>query len=260
MNSTLPAHLLFALLLLLAAPGVAQRAVQTQGATAPGIKSAEKPIPPFTVWQLRPGESTESQVTAYQLNPSGYWLMLYVDASSKASLDLLAQVQTLAQTQALDRSGALLQPTPKANGAPSYSQFKLDASRLVIVLANATGAQLSQFQLNYPGLTPAAWTHDSNGAAAKLLGISGTPHLFGMREGLQRWQLPDTLRPHDLEPVITTWLALNRLPANKLTRNTVKHPAAGSIPRTAAGIGPNSPAPAAPALPATAPQTGGTSH
>jgi len=256
MTSIVPAPGLLALLLLAAAPAVAQTAGPARAASSAGIKAAEKPIPPFTVWQLRPGESTESQVTAFQLNPSGYWMMLYVDSSSKASLDLLAQVQTLAQTQAVDRSGALIQPTAKPTGAPSFSQFKLDASHLVIVLANSTGAQLSQFELNYPGLTPAAWTHDSNGAAAKLLGISGTPHLFGMREGAQRWQLPDTLRPQDLEPVMTTWLALNRLPANKLTRNTVKHPAAGSVAQTAAGIRPNSPAPAAPAVPVA----GGNSH
>jgi hypothetical protein len=240
------------------AAGQAQRA-QTQAApagtsAAAGVKVAEKPIPPFVVWQLRPGESTESQVTAYQLNPSGYWLMLYVDVSSKASLNLLAQVQTLAQTQAIDRSGAFVQPTPNATGAPSYSQFKLDASRLVIVVANSTGAQMSQFELNYPGLAPATWAHDSNGAAAQLLGIRGTPHLFGMREGAQRWQLPDTLRPQDLEPVMTTWLALNRLPANKLTRKQVKHPVTGSIAQTSAAIGPNSPAPPA------APATGGTTH
>ena len=227
-------HCLLAFILLAAAPCLCQTV--TPGAkqtSAPAVKVAEKPIAPFTVWQLRPGDSTESQVSPFQLNPSGYWLMLYVDSSSKASLDLLSQVQTLAQTQAVDRSGALIQPMLSTNGAPSHSQFKLDASRLVIIVAHATGAELSQFEVGYPGLTPATWAHDSAGAAAKLLGIRGTPHLFGMHEGLQRWQLADTLRAGDLEPVLTTWLALNRLPQNTLTRRKITHPAPGSIAQTA---------------------------
>jgi hypothetical protein len=216
-----------------AAPAVKQTVTAAMGTTAPTVKVAEKPIVPFTVWQLRPGDSTESQVTPVQLNPSGYWLMLYIDSSSKASLDLLSQVQTLAQTQAVEPSGALIQPKPAANGAPSYSQYKIDASKLVIIVAHASGAQLSQFQLNYPGLAAAAWTHDSKSAAAHLLGIHGTPHLFGMREGQQRWQLAETLKPADLEPVLTTWTGFNRLPANKLTRRKPTPPANLAAAKTA---------------------------
>jgi hypothetical protein len=67
-----------------AAPAVKQTVTAAMGTTAPTVKVAEKPIVPFTVWQLRPGDSTESQVTPVQLNPSGYWLMLYIDSSSKA--------------------------------------------------------------------------------------------------------------------------------------------------------------------------------
>jgi hypothetical protein len=233
------------LLALAILPAHAQtKAVAASTKPAQPIKVAEKPIPQFTVWQLRPGDSTESQVTPYQLNPSGYWLMLYVDSSSKASLDLLTQVQTLAQTQSVDRSGALVQPLPAAAAArtPSQSQFKLDPSKLVVVVAHASGAELSQFELNYPGLSSAAWTHDSAGAAAKLLGIHGTPHLFGMREGLQRWQLADTLRAQDLEPVMTTWSAFNRLPKNTLTRNKIAHPAPTSVANTAATSPPPTPA------------------
>ena len=193
---------------------------------APAIKVAEKPIPSFTVWQLRAGESTESQVTPVQLNPAGYWLMLYVDASSKTSLDLLAQVQTLAQTPALDRTGAVLQAASAGNGAAPVPQYKLDAGHLVIVVTNATGAQLGQFKLAYAGLAAASWARDSGGAAAKALGIRGTPHLFGMREDQERWQLPGNLSAHDTEPVLTSWQAMNRLPANKLVRHKVAPAAA----------------------------------
>ena len=138
--------------------------------------------------------------------------MLYVDSKSKVSLNLLDQLQTLAQTQVVDRSGALIQPTPTASGTPSYSQYKIDASKVVIIVAHASGAELSQFELNYPGLAASAWTHDSKSAAAHLLGIRGTPHVFGMREGQQRWQLAETLKSSDLEPVLTTWTGFNRLP------------------------------------------------
>ena len=72
------AHRLLALTLLAAAPCLAQTSAPaakqpanpTQGKTASTVKVAEIPIPPFTVWQLRPGDSTESQVTPVQLNPS----------------------------------------------------------------------------------------------------------------------------------------------------------------------------------------------
>lgn len=247
------AHRLLAFTLFAAAHCLAQSstsaAKQTgppaNGTPAPTIKVAEKPIVPFTVWQLRPGDSTESQVTPTQLNPSGYWLMLYVDSKSKTSLDLLSQVQTLAQTQAVDRSGALLQPTATANGATSYSQYKIDASRLVIIVAHASGAELSQFELNYPGLAAAAWTHDSKSAAAHLLGIRGTPHVFGMREGEQRWQLAESLKSADLEPVLTTWAGYNRLPQNKLTRHKPTPPASLAAARTTNAPTPN-PAPGPP--------------
>jgi hypothetical protein len=54
-----------------------------------------------------------------------------------------------------------------------------------------------------------------------------------MREGQQRWQLAETLKPADLEPVLTTWTGFNRLPANKLTRRKPTPPANLAAAKTA---------------------------
>ncbi len=231
------------LLCLLSGPALSSQiwpqASVNKGTGSRPIKLAEKLVPAFTVWQLRAGEATESQVSVEQLNPAGYWLMVYIDLRSKACQNMLTQIQTLTA------------PTVSATGETAPA--KLDPAKLVFVALHASGAQLSQFQLNYPGMAAATWTHDSQNAAANALGVRGTPHFFGMHESLQRWQYAGTPADSELPSMLTTWVAMNTQPKNKLTRNKVSPPATGSG-------GKSSSSPVIPATPSTVAIAPGAHH
>lgn len=174
------------------------------------VKVAETQIPLFHVWQQREGVANEIQVTQTQLNPGGYWLLAYVDRHADGSDALLKQLENLTK--------------PSPAGKPATAQ--LDPAKLVIVVARATGAQLSAMELEHPILAAAAWTHDENGAAANALHVHGVPHMFGMHAGLQRWQFAGALHDNELQPMVMTWLGYNRLGAGILTRSKPPAPPA----------------------------------
>ena len=106
-----------------------------------------------------------------------------------------------------------------------WGAHMMSLTKLVIVVARATGAQLSAMELEYPALASAAWTHDEKGAAASMLRIHGAPHLFGMHAGLQRWQFGGALQTTQLQPMVMTWMGYNSLGAGVMHRSKAQAPA-----------------------------------
>jgi hypothetical protein len=172
------------------------------------IKRAETTLPLF---QLR--STTDATIDSVHLSPGGYWLLLYRDLSSSRGDALLTLLDGMAK------------PAPLAAASSAAARTPLDASKLVIVLRNATGAQLSAMQLNYPDLKQAQWLRDEKNLAAHALKISGAPHLIGGHEGSWRWQLAGSLEDPAMQTTVQTWLRLNRLPKNALVVHKLKMPA-----------------------------------
>jgi len=172
------------------------------------IKVAETTIPLFHVWQQRGGAANETEVTPIQLNPGGYWMLVYLDRHAKGADTILKQLDTLATTAVARRAGAM----------------ELDPTKLVLVVAHVSGAQLSAIELEHPALATASWTHDEHGAAAAELRVRGVPHIFGMHAGLQRWQFAGELRDTDLQPMVTTWMGYNSLAPGAMHRSKAQVP------------------------------------
>jgi hypothetical protein len=185
-----------------------QKQSTTAKPAAAPVRLAEKPIPLFHVWQQREGVASEIQVTQIQLNPGGYWVLVYLDRHARGTDAMLKQLDALATTAILNKAGAT----------------QLDPARLVLVVGHVSGAQLSAMELEHPALSAAAWTHDEHGAAAAELQVRGVPHIFGMHAGLQRWQFAGELRDTDLQPMVTTWMSYNSLAPGAMHRSKAQVP------------------------------------
>jgi hypothetical protein len=60
-------------------------------------------------------------------------------------------------------------------------------ARVRVIVGAASPATLAQVQARYPLLTGATWYADSNGEAARALGLTGAPVLLGMRGTAIAW-------------------------------------------------------------------------
>ncbi|RXH58430.1 hypothetical protein [Granulicella sibirica] len=174
-----------------------------QSAPTNTVLTQEIQPPPYTLW-------TADGVTIdnTHLNPGGFWLLLYRDLNSARGDEALTLLESLT--------------TPPTATDTTKPAVPLDPARLVVVLTHATGAQVSQLQLNHPLLAKATWLRDEKETAAQALGLHGSPHLIGMHESALRWQLAGSLESPAARTAITYWVKNNDLPQNKLVLHKVK--------------------------------------
>ena len=209
---------------LLAQSAGASRVSRSAASGRSPIKLPEVTLPVFQLYS-----TSNSSIDSLHLNPGGYWLLVYRDLSSPRGDALLTLLDTMATPpvgNASTASGAA--PSTASAVAASASTQAIDPSKLVIVVRNATGAQLSAMQLNHPGLTRAQWLRDEKSMAAHALGITGAPHLVGAHEGARRWQLAGSLDDVAMQTAVRTWLHFNSLPKNTLVVHPMKRPPAAA--------------------------------
>jgi len=135
--------------------------------------AADRPLPDFAVTA-----SDAATVSSAQLGDADRWLLIYIRPDC-APCD----------------SVVYLWSDGDAPAAPS---------RVRVIVGAASPAVLAQVQAKYPLLNGAAWYADSNGEAARALGLTGAPVLLGMRGTAIAWT------SHGLLPVtrsqISAWI------------------------------------------------------
>ena len=118
--------------------------------------AADRPLPDFAVTA-----SDAATVSSAQLGDDHRWLLIYIRPDC-APCD----------------SVVYLWSEGDAPAAPA---------RVRVIVGAASPATLAQVQARYPLLTGATWYADSNGEAARALGLTGAPVLLGMRGTAIAW-------------------------------------------------------------------------
>ena len=144
------------------------------GVIARGLPA--EPLPTFTVTSPA-GDTVSSQ----QLSTSSQWLLVYLDPVTASNRKLLGLLKAWQTPQLIARVVLVI------DGKPADGKAWLEKE---------LGDQPP----------PLAWFADADGSAAKALAVSGTPTLFGVRDGQVEWKLAGVLnRPESLESIVRTW-------------------------------------------------------
>jgi hypothetical protein len=152
----------------------------------------ERPLPAFTLYT-----AADQAVPAQALAQSGYWLVVYRDRNCK-------------------QCDALMHMLSKHNQDPS---------RIVFVVSGVSGSDLLQLEQQYPELAAALWLRDLKSGFSSSMNITGTPHIFGMRNGAIRWQRGGvSAADATFSAAIDGWLKYNLLPPNKFVLTPAKKP------------------------------------
>ena len=150
----------------------------------------ERPLPAFTL-----STSDDQPITGQTLVEPGYWMVIYRSRKCTQCDDLM---KTLSQQTA-------------------------NASRMVFVVSDITGANLLLLEQQYPNLAGAHWLRDPKRSFALSMKINGTPHVLGMHNGAIRWQRGGISSTDTTFPAaVDTWFKYNLLPPNKFVRTQFK--------------------------------------
>ena len=81
------------------------------------------------------------------------------------------------------------------------------ARRLVIVIAESSSEELREEAARYPDLSEATWLADASNAVPRVIGQTGAPSIFGMRDKMIEWNVAGVLiDPADPKSILVNWI------------------------------------------------------